>query len=119
MARNYGNDKKSALQAKSDAQKIAFAPIMFQAAKLLRDLKILSYLRSNKEGKTIGEIAEYANISKYGTLVLLEAGLSLEMVMVKDDKYYLTKTGYFINVDQLTRVNMDFTHDVNYKDFFI
>ena len=42
MARNYGDDNKSALDAKSDAQKIAFAPIMFQAAKALRDLRILS-----------------------------------------------------------------------------
>jgi hypothetical protein len=39
MARNYGDDNKSALQAKSDAQKIAFAPIMFQAAKALRDFR--------------------------------------------------------------------------------
>ena len=118
MARNYGEDSKSALQAKSDAQKIAFAPIMFQAAKALRDLKILSYLRKNKDGSTVEEIAKYANISAYGALVLLEAGLSLEMLMVKEDKYFLTKTGYFLGVDQLTRVNMDFSHDVNYKGFF-
>ena len=118
MARNYGDDNKSALQAKSDAQKIAFAPIMFQAAKALRDFRILSYLRRNKEGGTLEEIAKHAGISEYGTLVLLEAGLSMEMVMVKKDKYYLTKTGYFLNVDMLTRVNLDFTHDVNYKGFF-
>lgn len=118
MARNYGDDKKSALDAKSDAQKIAFAPIMFQAAKALRDLRILSYLRKNKDGCTVNEIARHAGISEYGALVLLEAGLSQEMVMVKDDMYFLTKTGYFVCVDQLTRANMDFTHDVNYKAFF-
>ena len=118
MARNYGDDKKSALQAKSDAQKIAFAPMMFQAAKALRDLGILSYLRNKKEGCTLEDIATKAKISEYGALVLLEAGLSLELVMVKDDEYQLTKTGYFLCVDQLTRVNMDFAHDVNYKGFF-
>ncbi len=118
MARQYGNDDKSALQAKIDAQKIAFAPIMFQAAKVLRDLKILNYLRAHKDGQTVEEIAKFAGISEYGALVLLEAGLSLEMIMVDADKYFLTKTGYFINVDQLTRVNMDFSHDVNYKAFF-
>ncbi len=118
MARNYGDDNKSALDAKSDAQKIAFAPIMFQAAKALRDLRILSYLRKNKDGCTVNEIARYAGISEYGALVLLEAGLSQEMVLVKDDMYFLTKTGYFVCVDQLTRANMDFTHDVNYKAFF-
>ena len=118
MARNYGDDNKSALDAKSDAQKIAFAPIMFQAAKALRDLRILSYLRKNKDGCNVNEIAEHAGISEYGALVLLEAGLSQEMVMVKNDLYFLTKTGYFVCVDQLTRANMDFTHDVNYKAFF-
>ena len=118
MARNYGDDKKSALKAKSDAQKIAFAPIMFQAAKALRDLKILSFLRRKKEGASVQEIAEQVKISEYGALVLLEAGLSLEMVMVEEDKYFLTKTGYFLSVDKLTRVNMDFSHDVNYKAFY-
>lgn len=118
MSRNYGNDDRSALEAKSNAQKIAFAPIMFQAARGLRDLKILSYLRRRKEGSSLEEIAKHAGISEYGALVLLEAGLSLEMIMVKDDLYYLTKTGYFVNVDQLTRANMDFSHDVNYKAFY-
>jgi len=38
--------------------------------------------------------------------------------MVEEDKYHLTKTGYFLCVDKMTRINMDFTHDVNYKGFF-
>lgn len=118
MARNYGNDNKSALDAKSDAQKIAFAPIMFQAARALRDLGILSYLRKQKDGGRLNEIADKAGISEYGALVLLEAGLSLELVYVENDTYFLTKTGYFLCVDSLTRVNMDFTHDVNYKAFY-
>ena len=50
MALNYGSDKKSALQAMYDAQKIAFAPIMFQAAKSLRDLDILATLKAHKKG---------------------------------------------------------------------
>ena len=118
MPRNYGNDKKSALQAKTDAQKIAFAPIMFQAAKALRDFGILSFLRKEKNGKTVKEIADKAGISEYGALVLLEAGLSLEMIMVQNDLYFLTKTGYFMIADKLTRVNTDFSHDVNYKGFY-
>ena len=31
--KDYGSDKKNVVQANLDAQKIAFAPIMFQAAK--------------------------------------------------------------------------------------
>lgn len=119
MPRNFGKDEKSALQAKYDAQKIAFAPIMFQAAKALRDFGILELLKkSKKEGLTIDEVSAKTDLSKYSVTVLLEAGLSLEMVRVAEDKYLLTKTGFFILSDPLTNVNMDFTNDVNYQGFF-
>jgi len=115
---NYGNDKKSAVQAKFDAQKIAFGPMMFQAAKALRDFGVLNLLLNHKEGKSIESIAQELNISVYGVKVMLEAGLSMEMVFAKDDIYKITKTGYFIASDELTKVNMDFTQDVNYLGFF-
>lgn len=110
---DYGNDKKSALQANLDAQKIAFAPIMFQAAKSLRNLGILDYIFQNKKA-SIETIATALDLSVYGVKVLLEAGLSLEMVYLKDNEFLLTKTGYFILRDELTNVNMNFTQDVNY-----
>ena len=119
MSEQYGSDNKSALQAKFDAQKIAFAPIMFQAAKALRDFGILEFIRNKrKEGASVTEIAQSVKLSEYGVKVLVEAGLSLEMLMRTDDKYFLTKTGYFIMSDTLTRVNMDFTNDVNYLGMF-
>ena len=114
----YGSDDKSALQAKFDAQKIAFGPIMFQAAKALRDLGILKCLMTHRrQGVLLEEIAQELELSEYGIKVLLEAGLSLEMVMVENDKWSLTKTGYFVQSDELTKVNMDFTNDVNYLGF--
>lgn len=119
MGYNYGNDDKTALQAKYDAQKIAFAPIMFQASKALRDLGILNYLMKNRrKGASIETIAQELKLSEYGVKVLLEAGISLEMVMAKEGLFYITKTGYFIQSDELTKVNMDFTHDVNYLGMF-
>jgi len=112
----YGSDNKTALQAKFDAQKIAFAPIMFQAARALRNLGILEYLlKTKRKGADIETIAEATSLSVYGVKVLLEAGLSIELVMIKDGKFYITKTGYFMLSDELTRVNMDFTQDVNYE----
>lgn len=114
---NYGNDNKSAVQAKFDAQKIAFGPIMFQAAKGLRDFGILKLLLNSKDGKTIKTIANEVGVSIYGVKVMLEAGLSMEMVYLENNLYKLTKTGYFIESDNLTKVNMDFTHDVNYLGF--
>ena len=38
-------DEKSNIQAKFEAQKIAFAPFVFQAARSLRDMGILEYLK--------------------------------------------------------------------------
>ena len=117
--KDYGNDDKSALQAKFDAQKIAFGPIMFQAAKALRDLGILQFLmKMRRKGATIEETAKELKLSVYGVKVLLEAAISLEMVMVREDRFFITKTGYFLLSDKLTKVNMDFTHDVNYLGMF-
>lgn len=119
MALTYGSDKKTALQAKFDAQKIAFAPIMFQAAKALRDLGILELIKSKRKiGITMEDVAKELNLSLYGVKVLLEAGLSLELVTVENDKYLITKTGWYIVSDDLTRINMDFTNDVNYLGMF-
>lgn len=117
MSRNYGNDQKRAVTAKLDAQKIAWAPMMFQAAKALRDFGILKLLLENKDGLTSEVIAKKVNISNYGATVLLEAGLSLEMVYQVEGLFKLTKTGFFVESDPLTKANMDFAHDVNYEAF--
>lgn len=116
---NYGSDEKSALQAKFDAQKIAFGPMMFQAALSLRNLGILEYVRKNRRnGSLIDDIAKELNLSVYGVKVLLEAGLSMELVYVRDDRFFITKTGTTILMDELTKVNMDFMQDINYLGFF-
>jgi hypothetical protein len=119
MSFTYGVDDKTAIQAKHDAQKIAFAPIMFQAAKALRDLGILDCLyQHRRSGVELEKIASELDLSVYGVKVLLEAGLSLELVKVDNDLWNITKTGYFILSDTLTRINMDFTNDVNYLGFY-
>ncbi len=116
---NYGDDKKSAADSKYDAQRIAFGPIMFQAALTMRNLGVLKTLHENrKNGLSIKETSKLCNVPYYGTKVLLEAGISLEIVLVKENKYFLTKTGWFLLNDPLTKVNMDFVQDVNYKGFF-
>ena len=117
--KTVGSDDKSALQAKFDAQKIAFAPVMFQAARALRDLGILEYLKkTGKKGADINTVATNLKLPEYGVKVLLEAGLSLEMVRLENDRFVLTKTGFFILRDKVTQVNMDFVNDVNYLGMF-
>jgi len=118
MPLNFGSDKKRAVQAKFDAQKIAFGPIMFQAALSLRNLGILELVKNSESGITMEDVAETLKLPLYGVKVLLEAGLSLEVVRVENNLFHLTKTGWFVLCDELTQVNMDFTHDVNYLGMF-
>lgn len=116
MIRYDAPEEKTALQAKFDAQKIAFAPIVFQATKALRDFGILAAIY--KQEKTAEEIAQQVGLSVYGVTVLLEVGLSSELVRLIDNKYMTTKTGYFFINDTLTNINMNFVNDVCYKGLF-
>ena len=114
---NYENAvTKSALQAKFDAQKIAFGPIVFQAAKAMRDLGILDLIRKHKaRGIGAEALAESLGLSAYGVRVLLELGLSAEVVRLNEGRFVITKTGFFLLSDDLTRVNMNFVGDVCYR----
>lgn len=115
----FSKDKKSALQAMEAAQWIAFGPVIFQVARVLRNSGILSVIEdSGTTGLTNEEIAEKVKLSNYGVRVLLESGLGLGLVLVNQKKYTLGKTGHFILHDPLTITNMDFMHDVNYKGLF-
>lgn len=115
----FTKETKSAFEAITNAQFIAFAPIVFQATKSLRDLGILAEVEeSGTKGVTLEEIYSKLNLSEYGVRVLLEAGLGIGLVIKNDDKYTITKTGIFILNDKMTRVNMDFTNDVCYEGMF-
>jgi len=119
MKKDYGNDNLSAVNAKFEAQKLAFAPIAFMAAKVLRDTGILKSVATKPdEGLKAEDIASLLGLSRYSTEVLLDAGLSAQLVYMRNEQYILTKTGHFILNDKLTRVNMDFVADVCYKGMF-
>jgi ubiquinone/menaquinone biosynthesis C-methylase UbiE len=67
---------------------------------------------------TIEEVAEKVNLSIYGVRVLLESGLGIGLVELTDEKFTITKIGYFILHDELTNIHMDFVHDVCYEGLF-
>ncbi|MDC0932238.1 methyltransferase [Arcobacteraceae bacterium] len=113
------NDTKSAKEAQYEAQRIAFAPIIFQVAKSMRDLGILDVIYKNdKTGLTLSEIATFVKLTSYGVQTLLETSLSADIVKIKDDKYYITKTGFFLLKDELTKINMNYNHYVNYQGLY-
>jgi hypothetical protein len=115
----FQKDAQSAYDALSAAQHIAFAPIVFQACRILRDSGVLASVeQSGAKGMTLNEIAAKSDLPRYGIKVLLEAGLGIGLVCLNDERYTLTKLGYFMLHDPMTRVNMDVVHDVCYRGMF-
>jgi ubiquinone/menaquinone biosynthesis C-methylase UbiE len=115
----FESDKLTALQAKEKAQWIAFAPVVFQTTRVLRDSGILREIQNNLQtGLSIREVADRVKLPLYGVRVLMEAGLGIGLLLCREDKFFTTKTSTFILDDNLTRVNMDFIHDVCYQGLF-
>jgi len=115
----FSKEKRTAFEAKEFAQWIAFGPVIFQTARILRNSGILREIDlAGDEGLTIEEITEKVKLPAYGVRVLLESGLGMGLVILNNKKFTLGKTGFFILHDELTRVNMDFVQDVNYKGLF-
>ncbi|MGB7403934.1 MAG: class I SAM-dependent methyltransferase [Arcobacter sp.] len=112
------NNKISAMKAQYEAQKIAFAPIIFQVVRTMRDLKLLEILADNKDGLTYEELAKESNLTKYAIQLLCETALSANVVSIENEKIYLTKIGFFIHSDKMTNTNMNYNHHVNYLGLF-
>ena len=118
----YKDDSIDAVNAKFEAQKIAFAPLSFQAARALRNMGILNAIsNARKKGITISELSEKLGISLYGVKVLVEMGLGMGAIKLhenteEDDlRLKLGKIGFFLLADEMTQVNMDFSQDICYR----
>ena len=125
--KNYFNDNIRAVDALHEAQKIAFAPLVFQAVVALLDLGLLKIISQSKEnGISLEEAAAAAGISTYGAEVLLEVALGMNIVKLlpgkaipeEADRFILGKIGCFLLDDEMTKVNLNFTNDVCYKGAF-
>jgi hypothetical protein len=119
---SYTKDTIRAVDAKFEAQKIAFAPLAFQAVKALLDLGLLQVISdSGEKGLTLDEAARVANISVYAAEVLLEIALGMNIVKVlssEEERFVLGKIGWFLLEDEMTKVNFNFVNDVCYKGAF-
>jgi len=115
----FQRDSKTAYEAKSEAQRIAFAPVVFQACRLLRKYGVLEQVhRSGNNGLTLNEVVAGAPVPRYGVKVLMEAGLGIGLFCLNEDRFTITKLGYFILRDAMTHANMDMAHDVCYRGLF-
>lgn len=110
-----------AIKALEEAQKIAFAPFVFQTTVSLRKLGVFDYLFENDSdgGVKLEVLSEALSISEYGLSVLLEIAESSDIVSQNEEGgYELTKIGYFLNYNKMTEANLNFTQDVCYQGLF-
>lgn len=109
-----------AIDALEEAQRIAFAPFVFQATVSLRELGIFDYIFEHRDkGVTVEEISKELAISVYGIGVLLEIAETSNIVEKREDNTYeLTKVGYFLNFNTTANANINFTNEVCYKGLY-
>lgn len=127
---NFANDNIHAVDAKFEAQKIAFAPLAFQAVRALLELNILREIENaGDDGISCADLAKKTNISEYGIAVLCEMALALNVIKYtknsftnsadenksETEKFVLGKIGWMLLEDKLTKVNFNFVNDICYK----
>lgn len=117
---HYTEEHLSAAEAQRLAHFISFGPAVFQTARIMIDRGILQLLNDSAHGLTLKEIEEKTGLSEYAVKCLLEASLSIGIVKVDadNDRYLITKTGWFVLNDKATRANIDFNHHINYRGWF-
>lgn len=115
MTRAPKPDAMTASEARFAAQRLAFGPLVFHAALALRDLGILEALMNRGDtGASAADVAGELRLSAYAVTVLLESGLGAGLVALDQGRYQLTKVGYFVLHDEMTRVNLNFVRDICY-----
>lgn len=107
--------RMTALAAQYEAQRIAFAPVVFQCVRVAWKRGILDALaEAGKQGLADADLAEACGLSHYAVSVLLETAMSAKVVHRHEERWVLSKVGHFVVSDPLFRVNADFMHDVCY-----
>lgn len=106
------NHKHDVVEALTEAQKLAFAPLTFQAISVMLELGILAEI--DKNPIEIVEIQKKLNLSEYAIITLLEIAQVVKLVEMKNEKYFITQLGKTFLYDEMTRVNFNFVKDVCY-----
>ncbi len=105
----------SIIEAKFEAQKLAFGPFYFQVVASLKDFGILQLIAKNRKGIKLSEITQKLSITEYGVSVLLEAAACINIVeYIDSESVKLTKLGFVLNSDIMTNINVDFMKYVCY-----
>lgn len=120
---HYKSDNLRAVDAKFEAQKIAFAPLTFQTIKTMLNLNLLRLIEEAGDcGISAKSLAEKTNLSEYGVEVLCEMALGMNVIKLakehndqEEDKFTIGKIGWMLLEDNLTKVNFWFTNDICFE----
>lgn len=117
----FSNERYNAQQAQEMAHLYSWGPVIFQVSRLMIKYGILDLLNEHRDGLTQDEIVRKIGLSNYATKCLLEASLTMHIVLIdpNTDKYRIAKTGWFLLRDAMIRADIDFNHDVNYEGWFV
>ncbi|MBN1306660.1 MAG: SAM-dependent methyltransferase [Chitinispirillaceae bacterium] len=119
MNRSDRSSGISMAAAKEYAQFLCFAPAVFQTARVARESGLLQRIENaGPTGCTLDDLSVTTVMSPYAVRLLIEAAEVSGFVENRDGRYRLTKIGYCIVKDPMTKINMDFMHDVCYQGMF-
>ncbi len=107
------------VEAQSEAHKIAFYPMLFQAVRSLINFGVLeAVVERKKNGASLPELARLCSISDYAAALLLDIAVHADIMLLENGLYKPTKLGECLLEDKSVRANMDFMHDVCYQGAF-
>lgn len=110
---------QSAFDARFEAQKIAFGPVVFQCVRYAWKRGILDALaKAGEAGVSVDDLEATGRWTRYALKLVLETCLSCGVVRLSGGNYVLEKAGYCVLSDSITQINLNFVHDVCYQGLF-
>ncbi len=118
-SKKFSPPKQRAFDARFEAQKIVFGPVVFHCVHYAWKRGMLEALAEvGDRGVTLDELEATGRWSRYALKLVLESCLSAGVVMIEAGRWQLDKVGFCLVSDDLTRINFDFIHDVCYQGLF-
>ncbi|MCA1855365.1 class I SAM-dependent methyltransferase [Massilia oculi] len=119
MSKKFSPPGQRAFDARFEAQKIAFGPVVFQCVRHAWKRGMLQAIAdAGAAGVSVEELAATGRWTPYALKLVLETCLSAGVVYLEEGRYVLDKAGFVVLTDPITQVNIDFNHDVCYQALF-
>jgi ubiquinone/menaquinone biosynthesis C-methylase UbiE len=101
------------MRAWRDANRLAFAPLLFHSVCVARDKGVLREVeRAGHRGLTAADCAATLKVTQYVATLLLDGCAASGAVNEQRGRYRITRLGWLVEHDPMTRANMDFSRDI-------